>query len=113
MTMFHYRQSGTTGCELLDPDGRVVAWTVDAGWAGIIVGLLNGAGCPRPAEGHQGKGGQVKETTMSKQEVRELVKTLLLARPDLVIVKTTSQEEKRTLVKLLRSAGATVICREG
>ena len=40
MSDFSYRQSGTCGHEILDPDGSVIAWTVDAGWAGIITGLL-------------------------------------------------------------------------
>ena len=38
---FSYRRSGTCCCEIIDPQGLVVAWTVDAGWAGLIVGLLN------------------------------------------------------------------------
>lgn len=54
---FRYRQSGTTGQEILDPDGRVVAWTVNAAWAEIIVGALNGVGRSRPALLHQ-SGGQ-------------------------------------------------------
>jgi hypothetical protein len=37
------RASGSVGCEILDPDGEVVAWTVDGWWAAVIVGLLNGA----------------------------------------------------------------------
>ena len=56
MTDFTFRKSGTCGCELLGPDGLVVAWTVDVGWAALIVGLLNGSGNltqvserPRPA----------------------------------------------------------------
>jgi hypothetical protein len=36
------RASGSVGCEILDPDGEVVAWTADGWWAAIIVGLLNG-----------------------------------------------------------------------
>ena len=28
--LFHARQVGTTGHEIIDPDGQVVAWTVDA-----------------------------------------------------------------------------------
>jgi len=26
---YNYRQIGSTGCEILTPDGTVVAWTVD------------------------------------------------------------------------------------
>jgi hypothetical protein len=45
------RASGSVGCEILDPGGEVVAWTVDGWWAATIVALLNGAeshgpGCP-------------------------------------------------------------------
>jgi hypothetical protein len=43
MSEFTYRRSGTCGCELLEPQGKVFAWTADVGWAGIIVGLLNQA----------------------------------------------------------------------
>jgi hypothetical protein len=39
--IFQYRQSGTTGCEIIGPDGTVIARTIDAAWAGLIVGLLN------------------------------------------------------------------------
>jgi hypothetical protein len=39
--LFHARQVGTTGHEIIDPDGHVVAWTVDEPWASIIVALLN------------------------------------------------------------------------
>ena len=39
---FTFRQVGTTGCEIVGPDG-VIAWTVDSVWAALIVALLNGA----------------------------------------------------------------------
>jgi hypothetical protein len=35
--------SGSVGQEILNPDGEVIAWTVDGCWAAIIVALLNGA----------------------------------------------------------------------
>jgi len=38
--LFHARQIGTTGHEILDPDGQVIAWTVDAAWAAVLVALL-------------------------------------------------------------------------
>jgi hypothetical protein len=38
------RRSGTTGHEILNPDGEVICWTVDGGWAETIVGLLNRVG---------------------------------------------------------------------
>ena len=41
-TSFAYRPVGTMGCEIL-ADGVVVAWTVDAAWAAVIVALLDGA----------------------------------------------------------------------
>jgi hypothetical protein len=40
---FTFRQVGTTGCEIVGPDG-VIAWTVDSAWAVLVVALLNGAG---------------------------------------------------------------------
>jgi hypothetical protein len=40
---YAFRQSGVCGCEVLDPDGRVYAWTVDECRAAILVGLLNWA----------------------------------------------------------------------
>lgn len=45
---FSYRRSGLNGCEIIAPDRRVIAWTVDIGWAGIIVGLLSRAGIAHP-----------------------------------------------------------------
>jgi hypothetical protein len=39
---YTYRRSGTCGCEIIDPNGAVIAWTVDVSWAGICIGLLNG-----------------------------------------------------------------------
>jgi hypothetical protein len=56
-TSFQYRRSGINGCEICDPDGQVVAWTVDVGWAGIIIGALNMIGSPRPTPWHQRDGG--------------------------------------------------------
>jgi hypothetical protein len=38
---FASRRIGITGHEILGPDGRVIAWTVDADWAALIVALLN------------------------------------------------------------------------
>jgi hypothetical protein len=35
------RPCGSTGYEILDPQGRVFAWTVDELWAVRIVALLN------------------------------------------------------------------------
>jgi len=37
---FSFRKSGTTGCEIIDADGSVIAWTVDVAWAGLIVAGL-------------------------------------------------------------------------
>jgi hypothetical protein len=39
---FSFRRVGTTGHEIINADGVVIAWTVDEGWAARIVGLLNG-----------------------------------------------------------------------
>jgi hypothetical protein len=53
---YTYRRTGTCGCELLSPEGQVFAWTVDASWAGLVIGLLNAAeenGLPRPAQCHR------------------------------------------------------------
>jgi hypothetical protein len=38
---FTARRSGTTGCEILNHDGEIVAWTVDELWAAKIVAALN------------------------------------------------------------------------
>ena len=51
-TSYTYRRSGTCGCEILDADGAVIAWTVNAEWAGRIVVLLNTNDYPRPARCH-------------------------------------------------------------
>ena len=40
-TSFTYRLVGTSGCEIVGPEG-VIAWTVNEPWAAIIVGLLDG-----------------------------------------------------------------------
>jgi hypothetical protein len=37
------RAAGSVGCEILDPDGEVIAWTVDGWWAAAIVRLLERA----------------------------------------------------------------------
>jgi len=39
-TDFTFTRAGTTGCEIRDQEGRVVAWTVDQAWAEAIVTLL-------------------------------------------------------------------------
>ena len=49
---------------------------------------------------------------MTKQEIKNLVQTLLEHRPDLVIVITDSEQEKMTLVKLLKSGRAQLSYRE-
>src|ERR1017187_8332791 len=95
---YTYRQSGTTGQEIIGPEG-VIAWTVDAKWAGIVTGLLNGAAQHIAPPGN----------TMANQEIKDLIRTLLTRRPDLVIVMTDSPDEKRTLVETLKNAGAKII----
>jgi lipid A disaccharide synthetase len=47
--------------------------------------------------------------TMTKDEIKNLVQTLLKHRPDLVIVVTDNEQEKMTLVTLLKNAGGKVI----
>lgn len=39
---YSWRRSGTCGCEVLDRDGAVVAWTVDDLWAATIAHSLHG-----------------------------------------------------------------------
>ena len=39
--MFSTSRVGTTGHEIRDPEGNVVAWAVDEPWAAILVALLN------------------------------------------------------------------------
>lgn len=41
--MHSFTRVGTTGCEIRDQDGNVVAWSVDEAWAAVIVSLLNRA----------------------------------------------------------------------
>ena len=43
MDEFTFHLAGSTGCEILSPDGTVVAWTVNPMTAAIIVALLNRA----------------------------------------------------------------------
>ena len=38
---FMCRRVATSGCEILNQDGQVVAWAIDEWWAGVIVALLN------------------------------------------------------------------------
>ena len=40
---YTHRIVGTTGHEILNPDGEVVVWAVDEITAAVIVALLNGA----------------------------------------------------------------------
>jgi hypothetical protein len=40
---FFFRRIGTTGCEILDSEGKVIAWAVDEFWAVLIVAELNKA----------------------------------------------------------------------
>jgi hypothetical protein len=49
---------------------------------------------------------------MTKQDVKDTVAMLLRNRPDLVIIKTDSEQEKMTLVEILKNAGAKVIYKE-
>jgi hypothetical protein len=41
MDGYSARRCGSTGHEILNPDGEVIAWTVDGRWAEAIVALLN------------------------------------------------------------------------
>ena len=38
---YSFRLVGTTGCEILNPDGEVIAWAANEATAAVIVGLLN------------------------------------------------------------------------
>lgn len=40
LSTFSWRRCGTTGCEIMDGDGKVIAWTVNETWASILVRLL-------------------------------------------------------------------------
>jgi hypothetical protein len=40
-TYFTARLVGSAGHEILNPDGEVVAWTVDGRWAAVVTALLN------------------------------------------------------------------------
>ena len=37
---FYARRVATSGCEILDPTGQVIAWTVDEFWAMMIAKML-------------------------------------------------------------------------
>lgn len=57
-TGFSVCQVATTGCEVRDPEGIVIAWTATRAWAMIFAGLLemaseNGLSLPQamPSEG--------------------------------------------------------------
>ena len=43
MDDYSMRRVATTGHEVMDQEGRVVAWTVDRDWAALLVSLLNKA----------------------------------------------------------------------
>jgi hypothetical protein len=38
---FVIRRVATSGCEVCDPDGNIVAWAADEPWAMLIAALLN------------------------------------------------------------------------
>jgi len=38
---FTFRRIGSRGCEILDPSGAVVAWSVDELWAVVITARMN------------------------------------------------------------------------
>ena len=48
---FAFRRVGSAGCEILNPNGIVIAWTADELWATWIVALLNDDSCVRLAQG--------------------------------------------------------------
>ena len=54
---FAFRRIGSPGCEILNPNGIVVAWTTDELWATWIVALLNDAPCVRLAQGNLASNG--------------------------------------------------------
>ena len=37
---FHARRVATAGCEILDANGNVIAWTAEEHWAHLLVSLL-------------------------------------------------------------------------
>jgi hypothetical protein len=49
---------------------------------------------------------------MTRSDIKKIISLLLKHRPDLVIIKTESQTEKKTLVKILKNAGGKIIYRE-
>jgi hypothetical protein len=48
MDVYVARASGAAGYDILDPEGEVVAWTVNGWWASVIVDLLNDAEVQAP-----------------------------------------------------------------
>lgn len=80
---YSYRRVGTTGCEVVDLDGFVVAWTVDDVLAALICRLLNtqdrpgsavDAGAtdlPQVARCHMGVSNSRKHDTEKRRHVYE------------------------------------------
>lgn len=38
---YTYLRSGINGCELINKNGEVFAWTISVGWAAIVIDMLN------------------------------------------------------------------------
>jgi len=52
MSAYTIRRVASSGCEIRDPGGTVIAWAVDEPWALLIAGMLNrveAEGLGRPA----------------------------------------------------------------
>jgi hypothetical protein len=54
---FTARPVGTTGHEILAPDGKVVAWTVNDYWAAVVVDAMNRQSERQAVDDHLGFGG--------------------------------------------------------
>jgi len=42
MNAYVARRRGTAGCEIVSPEGKVIAWTTDEYWGSLVAWLLNG-----------------------------------------------------------------------
>jgi len=42
---FSFNRVGSMGCEIRDPDGLVIAWTVNEVWAAFVAHLVNNNPC--------------------------------------------------------------------
>ena len=65
---YSWRRTGTCGCELLDADGTIVAWSANESWAMTIVRLLNDTDLSHGLPGPMASYGVVDEAGNSSRQ---------------------------------------------